>query len=247
MPVTLPAAGRRGDGAPSRCFSSHMDDAVAWVTRHDDVRAPGIELTMAWRDSHWHYRSLDIPSDDLVALSRRVAGTFPVRCVSRFLAMSGFDRCIVLSSQAFTAFIPLLILVSTWAAGHEDFLAHTIIARFGLTGDSASAVRQLFSTPESTSNGVSVLSALLLVFSAVSFTRRLQSMYRAAWEQEQEGVRSGLFAALGLATLVLEALVLYVIKGAVSDLPHDWLWRLPLSATAGQVLWTSTPYLLLNR
>src|SRR4051794_7315840 len=202
---------------------------------------------MAWRESHWHYRSLDIPSDDLVALSRRVAESFLVRCLSRFLAISGFDRCIVLSSQAFTAFIPLLILVSTLAAGHQDFLAHTIIARFGLTGDSASAVLQLFSTPDSTSDGVSVLSALLLVLSAVSFTRRLQSMYRAAWEQDHHGVRSGLFAALGLATLMLEALVLYAIKSAVRGLPHDWLWTLPLSATAGLVLWTSTPYLLLNR
>ena len=162
--------------------------------------------------------------------------------------MSGIDRCIVLSSQAFTAFIPLLILVSTLApVGHEDVLAQTIITRFGLTDDTAAAVHQLFSTPDDASSGVSVFSALLLVFSAVSFTRRLQAMYRAAWELEHEGVRSGLFAALGLATLLLQALVLYAIRGLVRNLPLDWLLMVPLSAATGLVLWTSIPYLLLNR
>jgi membrane protein len=203
---------------------------------------------MAWRDFRGHYGNLDLPSDDLLALARRVAASFLGRCVRRFLAMSGVDRCIVLSSQAFTAFIPLLMLLSTLApVGQEDVLSRSIIARFGLSGDTAAAVRQVFSTPASASSGVGVLSALLLVFSAVSFTRRLQAMYRAAWEQEHEGVRSGLFAALGLAALLLEALVLYAVKSVVRDLPHDWLLMLPVSAAAGLVLWTSIPYLLLNR
>jgi membrane protein len=162
--------------------------------------------------------------------------------------MAGIDRCIVLASQAFTAIIPLLILLSTLApAGHEDFLAQTIVTRFGLTGDTAAAVHQLFTTPDHASSGVSVFSALLLVFSAVSFTRRLQAMYRAAWEKEHEGVRSGLFAALGLAALLVEVLVLLVIRSVARSLPVDWLLMLPLSAASGLVLWTSIPYLLLNR
>jgi uncharacterized membrane protein YvlD (DUF360 family)/uncharacterized BrkB/YihY/UPF0761 family membrane protein len=203
---------------------------------------------MAWRYSRWHFGNLNLPSDDLLALSRRVGESFLGRCVRRFLAMAGIDRCIVLSSQAFTAFIPLLILVSTLApAGHEDVLAQTIVTKFGLTGDTAAAVHQLFTTPDEASGGVSLFSALLLVFSAVSFTRRLQAMYRAAWEQEHEGVRSGLFAALGLAALLLEALVLYAIRSVARSLPLDWLLMLPLSAATGLVLWTSIPYLLLNR
>jgi uncharacterized membrane protein YvlD (DUF360 family)/uncharacterized BrkB/YihY/UPF0761 family membrane protein len=217
------------------------------VALHDDDRIPGIEFAMAWRDSRWHYGDLNLPSDDLLALSRRFAASFLGRCVRRFLAMAGIDRCIVLASQAFTAFIPLLILVSALTPGRDDVLAQTIVTKFGLTGDTAAAVNQLFSTPDEASSGVSVFSALLLVFSAVSFTRRLQAMYRAAWEQEHEGVRSGLFAALGLAALLLEALVLFAIRSVARNLPLDWLLMLPLSAATGLVLWTSIPYLLLNR
>ena len=188
------------------------------------------------------------PSDDLVALAERVAESFLGRCVRRFLMMSGIDRCIVLSSQAFTALIPLLILVSAFApAGEPDLVARTLITKFGLSGDSADAVAQLFHVPESSTSNIGAFSALLLLFSGVSFTRRLQRMYRAAWDQQTSGVRSGLFAALGLLALLAEVLVLYSVRSVVKTLPFGWVLTLPLTAVTGLVLWTSIPYLLLNR
>ena len=191
---------------------------------------------------------MNLHSDDLAALTQRVRSSFLGRCVRRFLLMAGIDRCIMLSSQAFTALIPLLILISTVApAGQEDVIARTIITRFALTGDSASAVEQLFTTPAGAASGVSVFSALLLLFSGVSFTRRMQTMYRAAWGLERAGVRSGVFAAVGLVAMLAEVSVIYGVRGMVRHLPFDWLWMLAISAAAGLVLWTSIPYLLLNR
>src|SRR3954464_14971511 len=81
--------------------------------------------------------TVKVPTDDLLALSRRLWGSFLGRCVRRFLSMAGFDRCIVLSSQAFTALIPLMILLSTLTpAGQDNLVADTITERFGLSGDS---------------------------------------------------------------------------------------------------------------
>jgi len=175
-------------------------------------------------------------------------GSFVGRCVRRFVTMEGIDRCLVLSSQAFTALIPLLILVSTLAPpGRPDVVARSIIRKFGLSGGSADAVDQLFHIPGEATTGVSVASAVLLVYSGVSFTRRLQKMYLAAWRQDKAGVRGGLFAALGLLALILEVLVVYGITSFVRHLPVGWLLTLPLSAVVGLVLWTSIPYLLLNR
>jgi membrane protein len=192
--------------------------------------------------------SVSLPTEDLLALSQRVWGSFLGRCVHRFLRMSGIDRCIVLSSQAFTALIPLLIVLSTLApAGTDDLIARTIIERFGLSGDSAAAVEQLFATSGAATASVSVFSALLLLYSAVSFARRLQAMYLAAWGLEKVGVRSNLFAALGLVALLLEGLASYLIRRWTVRLPLDWLWTLPLTAAIGVVLWTSIPYLLMNR
>ena len=106
---------------------------------------------------------------------------------------------------------------------------------------------QLFTTPAGGSSGVGIFSAFLLLFSGVSFTRRLQRMYRAAWEQEKSGVLGGLFAALGLVVLIIEVLVAYGARSLFRQFPPDWLWALPVTFVTGMVLWTSIPYLLLNR
>lgn len=191
---------------------------------------------------------MNLPSDDLIALTQRLWESFAGRCVRRFLLMSGIDRCIVLASQALTALIPLLILLTTLVpSGQEDIVARTIITRFGLSGESASAVEQLFKTPDGASSSVSVFSALLLVFSGVSFTRRLQTMYLTAWEQDKAGVRSSMFATLGLATLLAEFTLVYFVRALVRRLPGDWLWMLPITTATGLLIWTSIPYLLLNR
>ena len=86
-----------------------------------------------------------------------------------------------------------------------------------------------------------------MVFSGVSFTRRLQRMYRSAWEQEAAGIRGGLFAALGLLTLLIEMLVLMALNSLLRDLPLHFVWALPLAIVTGLFLWTSIPYLLLRR
>ena len=162
--------------------------------------------------------------------------------------MAGIDRCIVLSSQAFTALIPIFILVSTLApARYEDVLASTIIRKFALTGESADAVNQLFATPAGVTASASAFSAILVIWSGISFTRRMQAMYRSAWDQDKEGVRSSLFAALGLLVLLAEVVALYLIRSVFRLFPPSWLWVVLVSVVSGIVLWTSIPYLLLNR
>jgi len=189
-----------------------------------------------------------LPTEDFAALSQRVWGSFLGGCVRRFLSMNGIDRSLVLASQAFTALIPLLILVSTLVpADSTDIVSRTIVRKFGLSGDSADAVSRLFATPQGATSSVSVFSAILLVFSGISFTRRMQAMYLAAWDLPRPGRRGALHAALGLFALLAEVLALYVIRSLFLRLPFDWLLTVPLSAATGLLLWTSIPYLLMNR
>jgi membrane protein len=190
---------------------------------------------------------VDLPSSDLTALARRVWGSFLGLCAQRFVAMAGIDRCVMLSSQAFTAIIPLMLVISVYApSGETDVVAESLIRKFGLTGDAATAVEQLFHIPSDPA-GVGAFSAALLFFSGVSFTRRLQTMYRMAWRQDKAGVRSGLFAALGLIALLAEILILFEVRTLVRGLPASWLLTLPVTTATGVLLWTSIPYLLLNR
>src|SRR3954470_6396236 len=152
-----------------------------------------------------------------------------------------------IASQAFTALIPLLILVGALApVGHQDVVADALVGRFRLGGDASAAVRQVFAHPAGASTGL--LSVVLLVFSGVSLTRRLQRMYQQAWElPPTKGLRNSLNAMLGLATLVTEIALLYFARSLVRPLPTGWVLGVPLSAAGAVLLWTSIPWLLLDR
>ena len=106
---------------------------------------------------------------------------FPRRCLRSFFEMQGLDRAMVIASQAFTALIPLIILASALLpTENHDSMADAIVRKFALTGDAATAVRTVFApTGEAT---IGLVSILLLVFSGVSLTRRIQRMYLDAWQ-----------------------------------------------------------------
>jgi len=151
------------------------------------------------------------------------------------------------SAQAFTALIPLLLVVSAISpSDSRELVSDAIIGKFELSGSAAEAVEQLFARPGDSAIGV--LSVVLLVFSGVSLARRLQRMYLQAWELDApRGVRGSFNAALGLAVLLIEIALLSLARTLVSELPFDWALGAPVSIVASLVLWTSVPWLLLDR
>lgn len=153
----------------------------------------------------------------------------------------------VLASQAFTALIPLLILVSaTVPTGSEDLVSDSLVRRFRLGGEAAAAVREVFAHTGSGSTGA--LSVLLLVFSGISLARRLQRMYLQAWGLDPiRGVRGSAYAALGLVALVVEIGILSMLRALLRYIHIGDLPGLVPSIVAGTVLWTSIPWLLLDR
>jgi membrane protein len=153
----------------------------------------------------------------------------------------------VISSQTFTALIPLLLLVGALAPAHrQDLVSAALIGRFHLEGAAADAVRQVF--VHSGDASIGVFSVVLLLFSGVSLTRRLQRMYEQAWGLPRiSGMRNSVNAALGLAALVVEIGLLVFARSLVEPLPSGWVLGVPLSAVAALVFWTSVPWLLLDR
>lgn len=161
--------------------------------------------------------------------------------------MQGIDRAMALSAQAFTALIPLLLVVSALSpSDSRELVSDAIIGRFELEGSAASAVEQVFTVPGDSAIGL--LSVVLLVFSGVSLTRRMQRMYLQAWELEPlPGVRGSLNAALGLTVLLVEIALLSLVRTLVNALPFDWVLGAPVSVAVSVLLWTSVPWLLLDR
>lgn len=163
------------------------------------------------------------------------------------MGLQGVDRAMVIAAQAFTALIPLLILASALSPGAgQDSVAQVLIRKFDLSGDAAIAVRELFTqTGDGATGGLSVL---LLVFSGFSLTRRMQRMYLQAWRLEAvPGIRGSVNAAMGLAGLVLEIALLAFARSIVRGLPLEGVFGVGVSVLAGVLLWTSVPWLLLDR
>jgi len=152
-----------------------------------------------------------------------------------------------LSAQAFTALIPLLLVVSALSpSDSRELVSEAVIGKFELEGSAAEDVEQLFARPGDSTIGV--LSVVLLVFSGVSLTRRLQRMYQQAWRLDPvPGVRGSLNAAVGLTALILEIALLALVQTVVGSLPFEWVLGAPAALVASLVLWTSVPWLLLDR
>jgi membrane protein len=163
---------------------------------------------------------------------------------TRFLGVQGLDRAMALSAQAFSALIPLLIVYSSVAPKKDgnDF-ATELIDRFDLTGSAAATVRAAFTSSSTVKNSISLLSLLLVIVSALSFSRGMQRLYEGAYRQPTLGMRN---TARGLAWLLL--LVIYAsVRPLVADIAPGTVPKIVVSLTLGAILWTTTPYLLLGR
>ncbi|WP_236651980.1 YihY/virulence factor BrkB family protein [Streptacidiphilus neutrinimicus] len=132
---------------------------------------------------------------------------FALRVVSRFQRIVGFDRAIALASSAFTALIPMALLVASILGrlGKED-VAESIVRRYGLTGGGADAVRALFSFDTGPGESLGVLGSLFLLVSALSFTRAAQRLFEQTWELPALSVRNTLNGLRWLLGLVVFAL-----------------------------------------
>lgn len=177
----------------------------------------------------------------------RFADSFPGRCAVALVRLQVLDRAMALAAQAFTALIPLLLLIGRLApTGHEDVVATGVIRRFRLDAGSAAAVRDVFSAGGGGSIGA--LSTVLLIISGVSFTRRLQRTYLDAWELPRiGGLRNSVDALLGLLALVGGVLLLAGARTLWAALPSGWVLGMPLTGVGTLALWTSVAWLLLDR
>ena len=73
-------------------------------------------------------------------------------------------------------------------------------------------------------------------------------MYLQAWGLERlPGVRGSLNAAVGLVALLLEIVLLALARRLFGLLPLDWVLAGPLSVLVSVALWTSFPWLLVDR
>jgi membrane protein len=164
------------------------------------------------------------------------------RSLERFVELEGFDRAMALAGQAFAALLPLLIVVGAASPGGGKDMADGLVERFELDGDAAASLQAAFAQPAAVQDSISVLSAFLLVVSALSFTRALQRLYVRAWRLPPLGMRGNMWGLVWLAAFslftLLQPLVLAVFDGLAEPV---------VALTLSCALWLFTPWILVGK
>jgi membrane protein len=167
------------------------------------------------------------------------------RTLERANGMHWVERSVALASSAFTAFVPLLLIIGAVVPGTGGF-ADSIIRRFQLHGNTATLVQHVFASPNATKQAISIAGILLLVVSALSFTRSLQRMYEQAWKLPVLGVRATPGGLQWLLVIVVWATGFAAIRRAVVDATGP-AGAVTIVLVGNTLLWLITPTLLLSR
>jgi membrane protein len=152
---------------------------------------------------------------------------------------------VVLAAQTFMALLPLLIvLVALLPSGVGDAVENMLRDHLGISGATDQDVHQL-AVNRSQLQGVSVISIVVLLASATSFTRALQRVYEVSWGLPRLGLRGSLRGVVWLvalaAYLAILGLALHYVSGGVAAT----VVRVVLSGIGAVGLWWWTPFVLL--
>ena len=180
-------------------------------------------------------------------LAERPLVALVLRSLQRYLAIDGTQRGLVLAGQAFSALIPLLIVLATLLSSNGGArLAESLNVRFRLSGNGADAVRTLFSQPPGAAQSVTFGSALLLVISGLSCARTMQRSYEAAWQLPPRGLRGTMGGAGALALLLTQLLLVSLLAGFLRQVPAGSLLEFAVRVVSSSALWLALQHLLLG-
>jgi membrane protein len=161
----------------------------------------------------------------LLQISERVRArlleSLPGRTWLRLREVEFLDRGVVLAAQMFLALIPMLIVV---AALLPTRAGQAIISlsrsRLGLTGGSQEALGELVAAREDIQGSVGIISVLIAVATATSFTRALQRVYERAWRLPPAGPRESWRGVVWLGGTVVYLGLIGVAARMISGLPY---------------------------
>jgi membrane protein len=178
---------------------------------------------------------------------RRFEASLLGRWWARLLDLQFVDRAVALAAKAFVAFLPAVLALAAIAPEEVRLgMAETLERRLGLSGQSLELVQSSLASGQSVSNSTSVLSMILVLFYATTFTSALQRVYLSAWQRP--AVRDRVREVKGLVWLV-GVIVLLTLFSALKR-TFSGLVGASLVLAAGFLalvgLWWATSYVMLR-
>ena len=171
----------------------------------------------------------------------------PGRILGRLVEVRFLDRSVILAAQAFSAILPLFIVVTT-ISPHPggDSPGAYLARRLGLPADDVSSLQVTIAPPPSARASIGVLGVVLALLTATSFARALQRSYELAWRLPRAGLRAAwrpLALVIGLALYVE---LLFLFGRLVRGVPAGTLVEDLMTFAGAWALWTGAGWILLG-
>jgi membrane protein len=197
-------------------------------------------------DNEWGCRMADLRRRIESAIPMAQA-TLPGRILGRLVEVRFVDRIVILAAQAFSAALPLFIVVST-ISPHPggDSPAAYLARRVGLPPHDVSSLQVVVAPPPSARASIGVLSVVLGVLTATSFARALQRSYELAWRLPRAGLRAAWRPLALVVGLALYVELLFLFGRLVRGVPAGTLLEDLVTFAGGWALWTGAGWILLG-
>src|SRR4051794_687700 len=173
---------------------------------------------------------------------------FALDLVRQMQRMEPFDRAMTLAAQAFTSIFPLVL---TALAVLPPDARGRFFDRLGATLELPDAARQALDAALPTSSGqqaaFGVLSLLVVLVSATSFSRALTRMYAKAWSVRGPGWHAPWRWFAVVLVIVLTTLGLRLLQQVAEGAPLALAGALLVTLVVDAVVWTWVPWVLLAR
>jgi membrane protein len=171
----------------------------------------------------------------------------PGRILGRLVEVRFLDRTVILAAQAFSAILPLFIVVATISPKPGGDSPGAFMARrLGLAAEDVSSLQSVVAPPSSARTSIGVIGVVLALLTATSFARALQRSYELAWRLPRAGLRAAwrpLALVIGLAVYVE---LLFLFGRLVRGVPAGTLLEDLGTFAGGWALWTGSGWILLG-
>jgi membrane protein len=197
---------------------------------------------------------MDEPGRRLADLRRRVEPALhmaqaglPGQILGRLVEVRFLDRTVILAAQAFSAILPLFIVVATISPQPGGDSPGVFMARrLGLTAEDVSSLQSVVAPPPSARASIGIVGVVLALLTATSFARALQRSHELAWRLPRTGLRAAwrpLALVIGLAVYVE---LLFLFGRLVRGVPAGTLVEDLVTFAGGWALWTGSGWILLG-
>ena len=170
----------------------------------------------------------------------------PGRFLGHLIEVHFLDRAVILAAQAFSAILPLFIVVST-ISPHPggDSPTTVLVGKLGLDGAELSSLQMSVVPLPSARASIGGLGVVLALLTATSFARALQRSYQLAWRLPPVGLRAAWRPLALVVGLALYIELLYLFGRLVRGVPAGSVVEDLVTFAGAWALWTGAGWILL--